>query len=150
MQYWLLHAWHSKSRDGQPIWRTESHCHMESTNLGTHHATGISMDKIVPTAPTHLSGEPVLATANDTYSAPSGDLFEEVRQLLLLNQTEHLAQPRTEECRLTVDTDTKRNEKPKNQRQIAKFSSAPLAQGLHRSSDHASLPTHVDSPPRSC
>ena len=83
---------------------------MESTNLGTHHATGISMDKIVPTAPTHLSGEPVLATANDTCSAPSGDLFEEVRQLLLLNQTEHLAQPRTEECRLTVDTDTKHYE----------------------------------------
>lgn len=119
--------------------------------LAHHHATGISMDLIVPTAQTHLSGEPVLAAANDTCSAPSGDLFKEVRQLLLLNQTEHLvAQPRTEECRLTVDTNTTETKSRRTNSKSQKFSSAPLAQGLHRSSDHASLPTHVDSPPRSC
>ena len=137
-------------RDGQPIWRTESHCHMEGTNLGT------------PSCNRYIHG---LDSANCANSLVRGTCASRCQWHLLSTKRgslqrskaaaapepnwTFLAQTRTEECWLTVDTNTTETKSRRTNSKSQKFSSAPLAQGLHRSSDHASLPTHVDSPPRS-
>ena len=107
-------------RDGQPIWRTESHCHMEGTNLGT------------PSCNRYIHG---LDSANCANSLVRGTCASRCQWHLLstkrgsLQRSKAAAAPEpnwtsscpTQNWRVSTDGwhQYDRNEKPKNQQQIA-------------------------------